>query len=325
MFYSLLYKDFVQPNITSDVNGQFMGADMKVHTLASGQKNQYGMYSGWDIYHSLAQLQAMLDPAAASDQAQSQLNYYTEDKLLQQWGYLQAQQLRDGRRPEQSIIADYYAFGAHGFNTKRRSPTCSSRPRRSTTCGPAQALEQKYGYLPEDGTYGCCNAHGFMSPPARVRQRGPRAVAVRELARRPQRRAPMLDAAGQQLGEHLQPEQRPAERALRERAVRARHHPDHAAEQRAGLRRGRRLRVPVERTERLRGAVQPARRRQQGRARASSLPVPAERQRHVRRRSTNEFDLGEQFALDYAGDPAGDTGSGAQHREHRLPARAERY
>ena len=37
-FYSLLYKDFVQPNITSDVNGQFMGSDLKVHSLARGSE-----------------------------------------------------------------------------------------------------------------------------------------------------------------------------------------------------------------------------------------------------------------------------------------------
>ena len=84
----MLYKDFIHPQVTSDVNGQFMGADEKVHTLAAGQTNQYGMYSGWDIYHTLAQLQAMLDPSAASDQAQSQVNYYAEDSILQQWGYL---------------------------------------------------------------------------------------------------------------------------------------------------------------------------------------------------------------------------------------------
>ena len=57
-----------------------MGADKKVHTLAAGQQNQYGIYSGWDIYHSLAQLQAMLDPTAAGDQAQSLVNYYSEDE-----------------------------------------------------------------------------------------------------------------------------------------------------------------------------------------------------------------------------------------------------
>ena len=35
-FYSLLYKDFLQPNISSDVNGQYMGSDNKVHTRRVG-------------------------------------------------------------------------------------------------------------------------------------------------------------------------------------------------------------------------------------------------------------------------------------------------
>ena len=28
---------------------------------------------------------------------------------------------------------------------------------------PGEALEQQYGYLPEDGTYGCCNSHGVVA------------------------------------------------------------------------------------------------------------------------------------------------------------------
>ena len=82
-----MHKDFIQPNVTSDVNGQFVGSDLKVHSVASGQRNQYGIYSGWDIYHSLSELQAMLDARPSGDMVQSQLNYYSEDKLLQQWGY----------------------------------------------------------------------------------------------------------------------------------------------------------------------------------------------------------------------------------------------
>ncbi len=116
-FYSLLYKDFLQPNVTSDVNGQFMGADFKVHTLAPGQHDQYGMYSGWDIYHSLSQLQAMLDPAPTGDMVQSQLNYYSEDGVLQQWGYLQDNNYVMVGDPMQAIIADIYAFGGRNFNT----------------------------------------------------------------------------------------------------------------------------------------------------------------------------------------------------------------
>ena len=39
---------------------------------------------------------------------------------------------------------------------------------------------------------------------------------------------------------------------------------------------------------------------------------------------TNEFDLGEQYALDYAGDPAGTQLAVQQHRNTHLPARPER-
>jgi len=162
-FYSLLYKDFLQPNVTSDVNGQFMGADEKVHTLASGQQNQYGIYSGWDIYHSLAELQAILDPAAASDQAQSQVNYYSEDSLLQQWGYLNLNNYVMVGDPTQSIISDYYAFGARGFNTKQALDDMLTQATTVNDVEPGNALETKYGYLPEDGSYGCCNFHGVVA------------------------------------------------------------------------------------------------------------------------------------------------------------------
>lgn len=162
-FYSLLYKDFIQPNITSDVNGQFMGSDMKVHSLATGQQNQYAMYSGWDIYHSLSELQAMLDPRPAGDMVQSQLNYYSEDKLLQQWGYDNLNNYVMVGDPEDSILTDYYTFGAHNFNPKAALADMLAQATTVNDVRPGEALEQQYGYLPEDGTYGCCNPHGFMS------------------------------------------------------------------------------------------------------------------------------------------------------------------
>jgi predicted alpha-1,2-mannosidase len=161
-FYSLLYKDFLQPNITSDVNGQFMGSDNKVHTLASGQQDQYGIFSGWDIYHSLAQLQAMLDPTATGDMAQSLVNYYSENGLLQQWGYLNLDNYVMVGDPSQSIISDYYAFGARNFNTSQALADMLKQATTTNDVRSGEALEAKYGYLPEDGAYGCCNPHGYV-------------------------------------------------------------------------------------------------------------------------------------------------------------------
>jgi predicted alpha-1,2-mannosidase len=162
-FYSLLYKDFLEPNIPSDVNGQFMGADLKVHSLAPGQRNQYGMFSGWDTYHSLSQLQAMLDPQAAGDMAESQLNYYSEDKILQQWGYDNLNNYVMVGDPADALIADYYAFGARNFNTKQALADMLTQATTVNDVRPGEALEQAYGFLPENGIYGCCRAHGFTS------------------------------------------------------------------------------------------------------------------------------------------------------------------
>src|SRR5262249_42217344 len=122
-----------------------------------------GTYSGWDIYHSLSQLQAILDPSAASDQAQSLVNYYEQDHLLQQWGYLNLNNYVMVGDPAQSIIADYYAFGAHNFNTSQALADMLKQATTVNDVRPGEALEQQYGYLPSDGSYGCCNPHGVVA------------------------------------------------------------------------------------------------------------------------------------------------------------------
>ncbi len=162
-FYSLLYKDLLQPNIVSDVNGKYAGSDLKVHTLAAGQANQYSMFSGWDIYHSLAQLQAMLDPSAASDMAQSLVNYGQQNGILPQWGYLNTDNYTQVGDPADAIIADYYAFGARTFNTKAALKVMLRQADTVNTVRPGEALESKYGYLPENGVYGCCRPHRYVS------------------------------------------------------------------------------------------------------------------------------------------------------------------
>jgi len=162
-FYSLLYKDFLQPNVISDVNRQYRGSDLRVHMLSPGQSNQYGMFSGWDIYHALAQLQAMLDPGAASDMAQSLVSYYAQNKVLPQWAYLSLDNYAQVGDPADAIIADYYAFGARGFDTVQALNDMLHQAMTVNRVRPGEALEARYGYLPEDARYGCCRIHGFVS------------------------------------------------------------------------------------------------------------------------------------------------------------------
>ena len=162
-FYSLLYKDLLQPNITSDVNGQYLGSDLRVHTLGPGQANQYGMFSGWDTYHSLAQLQAIVDPGATGNMAQSLLNYYAQNGILPQWGYLNLDNYAMVGDPADSIISDYYSFGVRNFDTTQALADMVRQATTVNTVRPGEALESRYGFLPQDGTYGCCNARGSVA------------------------------------------------------------------------------------------------------------------------------------------------------------------
>ena len=162
-FYSLLYKDFLQPNVVSDVNGQYFGTDWKAHTLSPGQQSQYGMFSGWDIYHSLAQLQAMLDPTDASDMAQSLVNDYSQNSILPQWGYLNLDNYAQIGDPAVAVIADYYAFGATSFDTAAALTDMLRQAKSVNRIRPGTLFESRYGYLPQDGAYGCCHIKDFVS------------------------------------------------------------------------------------------------------------------------------------------------------------------
>ena len=69
VFYTALYHAMLHPSTNSDVNGEYMGFDGKVHKVAG--RVQYANYSGWDIYRSQVQLITMLFPKIGSDIAKS--------------------------------------------------------------------------------------------------------------------------------------------------------------------------------------------------------------------------------------------------------------
>ena len=65
--------------------------------------------------------------------------------------------------PADAMISDYYAFGARNFNTSQALTDMLKQATTVNDVRPGEALEAKYGYLPTDGTYGCCNPHGTVA------------------------------------------------------------------------------------------------------------------------------------------------------------------
>jgi len=116
-FYTALYHVFFHPNVFSDANGQYLGFDGKVHSVAPGHA-QYENITTWDGYRSQVRLLALLAPAETSDIAQSLVNDARQgDGHLPRWEQANADSHGmngDGAAP---YIASAYAFGATQFDT----------------------------------------------------------------------------------------------------------------------------------------------------------------------------------------------------------------
>ncbi|MGX6608108.1 lectin [Micromonosporaceae bacterium Da 78-11] len=153
VFYTALYHSLLHPNIYSDVNGQYTGFDNQIHTVSGTQKAQYATFSGWDIYRTQAQLEALVAPQQASDSAQSLVNDYAQGGFLPKWSLNQADTDVMNGDPAPIIIADYAAFGATGFDTTAAKNAMVKQANSTNNIRKGQHYLAELGYLPADGTY----------------------------------------------------------------------------------------------------------------------------------------------------------------------------
>jgi predicted alpha-1,2-mannosidase len=113
-FYTALYHVFENPNVSSDVNGQYRGFDGATH---SASFPVYQNYSGWDIYRSWAALISLVDPAVATDIVKSMVLDGQQGGLLPKWSQQTNEDFVMTGDPGPIIVASAYAFGARDFDT----------------------------------------------------------------------------------------------------------------------------------------------------------------------------------------------------------------
>jgi predicted alpha-1,2-mannosidase len=155
-FYTALYHSLLQPNVFSDVNGEYIGFDGQIHKAARGHA-QYANFSGWDIYRSEAQLLALLAPDEAGDIAQSMYNQARQaGDVWDRWSVNNDFEGVMNGDPYHSILATMYAFGATGFDAGN---ALASMVKGATTVQSSKARYverpgltdyQTIGYLPDD-------------------------------------------------------------------------------------------------------------------------------------------------------------------------------
>jgi predicted alpha-1,2-mannosidase len=118
-FYTALYHAQLEPTLTSDVDGRYMGPDDVVHALSARQKAQYGTFSGWDVYRAQVQLLTLLDPKMGADFAQSLYNYATQrDGEWDRWLLEHGKTSVMSGDPSAAAVAGIYAFGGRDFDVK---------------------------------------------------------------------------------------------------------------------------------------------------------------------------------------------------------------
>jgi putative alpha-1,2-mannosidase len=79
-FYTALYHSMLLPWIISDSEGNYAGADHKVHVTTG--KNEYGGFSPWDTFRSLHPLMCLLQPDRQNDMIRSMLDRFTQSGRL---------------------------------------------------------------------------------------------------------------------------------------------------------------------------------------------------------------------------------------------------
>lgn len=115
-FYTHLYHSLIHPNICSDVNGEYMGADNKVYT---SRDKVYTSLSNWDTYRTQIQLLSLLAPDVASDVVNShQLFAMQSGGGFPRWVMANIETGIMQGDPTSILISNAWAFGARNYDTR---------------------------------------------------------------------------------------------------------------------------------------------------------------------------------------------------------------
>ena len=141
-FYTALYHVFQNPNVSSDVNGQYRGFDNAVHTASFPV---YQNYSGWDIYRSWSALVALVAPEVATDIVKSMILDGQQGGLLPRWSQQTNEDFIMPGDPGPIVVASAYAFGVRNFDTAAALSLMKKSVAVGTTQGtPIRGVEPTY-------------------------------------------------------------------------------------------------------------------------------------------------------------------------------------
>ncbi|MEQ7802378.1 GH92 family glycosyl hydrolase [Pedobacter sp. ASV1-7] len=147
IFYTGLYHLFIQPNVTSDINGDYQASDMTIKTAPT--KKHYSTFSLWDTYRAAHPLYTLLKPSKDAAFINSMIAHY------ESYGYLPIWQLWNDESYTMignhaiPVIVDAVQKGITGFDLHKAYEAVKNTSIIEHPGSPFKLLDQ-YGYFPED-------------------------------------------------------------------------------------------------------------------------------------------------------------------------------
>ncbi len=113
-FYTALYHTQIHPNILQDVNGEY--PKMESTEVLTTKGNRYTVFSLWDTYRNLTQLQTLLFPEKQLDMVRSMIDMYKEWGWMPKWELFGRETWTMEGDPSIPIITDLYLKGFRDFD-----------------------------------------------------------------------------------------------------------------------------------------------------------------------------------------------------------------
>jgi predicted alpha-1,2-mannosidase len=119
IFYTALYHTLIDPRTFSDVNGNYIGADKKIHQTSDFTYRT--IFSGWDVFRSQFPLQTIINPEMVNDEVNSllQMAELSGRGYLPRWELLNAYSGCMLGNPAVSVINDAYQKGIRNYDVDK--------------------------------------------------------------------------------------------------------------------------------------------------------------------------------------------------------------
>lgn len=147
-FYTALYHTMIQPNLFSDVNGEFMLPDYSTAKAEAGH-NRYTTFSLWDTYRAAHPLYTMLFPELTRDFVNSMIDHYESYGYLPIWSLWGNDNYCMIGNHAIPVVVDAVLKGIPGIDSGRAWRAVEGSSTMSHPNSPFD-LWEGLGYMPED-------------------------------------------------------------------------------------------------------------------------------------------------------------------------------